>query len=55
MRTKPGLGKEFDPTIAGCGPQGTASSPSSTVAVYYIRKGDGGNSEGRKGRTAQNR
>jgi len=33
---EPGLGKDFDPTIAGCGQQGTASSPSSTVKFDII-------------------
>ncbi len=37
FRTKPGLGEGFDPTIAGCGRQGTASSPSSTVNTHYNR------------------
>jgi len=29
-----GLGREFDPTGAGCGLQGTASSPSSTIPKF---------------------
>ena len=31
---KSSLGKEFDPTVADCGQQGTASSPSSTVNFF---------------------
>jgi len=34
-RKKAGLGREFDPTGADCGSQGTAGSPSSTVLGYY--------------------
>jgi len=34
-QTKSNLGKEFDPTVADCGLQGTASSPSSTVHIYH--------------------
>ena len=31
---RPYLGQEFDPAIADCGLQGTASSPSSTITHY---------------------
>jgi hypothetical protein len=33
-----GLGQAFDPTGAGCGLQGTASSPSSTVGIIIRRR-----------------
>jgi len=34
---KKGLSQVFDPTGAGCGLQGTASSPSSTVMIIISR------------------
>jgi len=35
VRKKHSLGKEFNPTVADCELQGTASSPSSTIIFYF--------------------
>jgi len=36
VQKKPSLDREFDPTVADCGQQGTASSPSSTASFSML-------------------